>query len=91
MKFCYASQSISLQDETGAVKARIDFPIAEDGTVTITHTYVDESLRGQNIAAQLMAAAVETLRQRGLKARITCSYAQKWLQRHPESGIDILA
>lgn len=46
MKFCYASQSISLQDETGAVKARIDFPIAEDGTVTITHTYVDESLRG---------------------------------------------
>ena len=48
----------------------------------VTRTFVDERLRGQGAAGELMRALVEVLRERGLKARLTCSYAVKWFEKN---------
>lgn len=42
------------EDVDGALLAETTFPPAGEGVVDIDHTYVDESLRGQGIAGQMM-------------------------------------
>lgn len=53
------------EDVDGALLAETTFPPAGEGVVDIDHTYVDESLRGQGIAGQMMETVVGILRQRG--------------------------
>ena len=76
-------------DEGGRLLAEVTFP-AREGVATIDHTFVDASLRGQGVAGQLLQAAADTLRARGLKARPVCSYAVRWFEQHPEQA-DLLA
>ncbi len=83
MNFQHDSERIYATDPSGALLAEVTFP-AVNGVADINHTYVDRSLRGQGIAAQLVAAAVEQIRLDGLKAQATCSYAIKWFDAHPE-------
>ena len=61
-------------------------PAAEfaPGVVNIDHTFVDEALRGQGVAAQMMERIARSLRETGRKAIPTCSYAKKWFGQHPE-------
>lgn len=56
------------------------------GLGVIVHTEVDESLRGQGIAARLMEDVAQGLRDRSLKARADCPYARKWFAAHPEQS-----
>ena len=72
-------------ERDGKLVAEITFP-AEGGTAVITHTFVDDSLRGQGVAAQLVHAAAEQIRAEGKQARPVCSYAQKWFAQHPEAS-----
>ena len=72
------------EDVDGALLAETTFPPAGEGVVDVDHTYVDESLRGQGIAGQMMETVVGILRQRGLKALASCPYAAAWMERHPE-------
>lgn len=83
MKFQYEKERIFSEDETGRVIAEITFP-TKDRLADITHTFVDDSLRGQGAAAQLLSAAAAQIRSEGLKAKATCSYAAKWFEKHPE-------
>ena len=69
--------------------AEITFP-ARDGVAHIDHTFVDDSLRGQGVAGQLVRAAADQIRADGRKARATCSYAQTWFRQHPEES-DLLS
>ncbi|MDR1821840.1 MAG: N-acetyltransferase [Oscillospiraceae bacterium] len=69
--------------------AEILFPDAGDGVVNIKRTFVDESLAGQGLAGQLVLAAAEIIRARGLKTKTECAYAEKWFGKHPEFS-DIL-
>ncbi|WP_268802368.1 GNAT family N-acetyltransferase [uncultured Megasphaera sp.] len=84
MDFHYSEDKIWLTDEKGITIAEIDFPKNGDGERTITHTFVDDSLRGQGVAGKLVRAAVEQIRGAGEKTKVTCSYAAAWLQRHRE-------
>ena len=52
----------------------------------IDHTFVDQSLRGQGVAGQLLDAAVRQIRMEGLRAKATCSYAAKWFKEHPDQS-----
>ena len=52
----------------------------------IDHTFVDSSLRGQGVAEQLVRAAVDQIRAEGKQARVTCSYARAWFEKHPEEA-----
>jgi predicted GNAT family acetyltransferase len=76
-------------EEDGTVLACVDFPDAGGNAVEICHTFVDPSLRGRGIAAELMVRAADTIRATGRKAVATCSYAVKWFGEHPENE-DIL-
>lgn len=69
--------------------AEVVFPNRE-GVAAITRTFVDDSLRGQGVAGQLMDAAAAQIRADGNRARPICSYAKSWFERHPEAGDLIL-
>ena len=73
----------------GKVLAEITFPETGPETVVIDHTWVDPSLRGQGVAGQLVKRAADALRSTGRRARVTCSYARDWFERHPEEA-DVL-
>ena len=90
MEFQETNGRIWAENEEGRLVAEITFPESRPGVADIDHTFVDASLRGQGAAARLVEAAAAQLRRRGMKAVLTCSYAQKWFGDHPEQG-DLLA
>ena len=47
---------------------------------------MDDTLRGQGVAGQLLQAAADQIRAEGKRARATCSYAEIWFERHPEEA-----
>ena len=65
--------------------AEVTFP-SRDGVADIQHTFVDDSLRGQGVAGQLLQAAADQIRSDGMKTRLTCSYARLWFEKHPEES-----
>jgi predicted GNAT family acetyltransferase len=90
MEFQKEANRIFAQAADGTLIAEITFPACGDGVVDINRTFVDDSLRGQGVAAQLAQAAAEQVRARGLKAIASCSYAKKWFAQHPEQA-DLLS
>ena len=90
MDFLHEKDRIFLHDKAGKTIAEVTFPELEPGIVTIDHTFVDETLRGQQIAGKLMEQAACQIRQSGKKLRCTCSYAVKWFDKHQEEYQDIL-
>lgn len=89
MTFSQEPGRIFARDENGKLLAEVTFP-QQDGVAVINHTFVDDSLRGQGEAGQLLQAVADTLRREGRKARPTCSYAVHWFDTHPEER-DLLA
>lgn len=71
-------------EENGKLLAEITF-IGEEDVMTINHTFVDDSLRGQGIASQLVQEAVNEIKRQNKKVQASCSYAVKWLEKHPEA------
>lgn len=95
MDFIYESNRIYRIDENNKVIAEVTFPSISDtmtsnNTVNINHTFVDNSLRGQGVAGQLMVAVAKKLREENKKAILTCSYAISWFEKNDEYS-DILA
>lgn len=86
MEYKISENKIELLSDDGAAIAELDFPYyrGSSRTVEITHTYVHESLRGQGIAGIMMDKLIEELIRTGRRARPVCSYAVKWLEKHPE-------
>ncbi len=66
----------------GEEVGEVTFPESEKGVYVINHTYVDDRLRGQGIASELVR-----IERRGGRVEATCSYALLWLARH--RGYDI--
>ncbi|MBM6774234.1 GNAT family N-acetyltransferase [Olsenella profusa] len=86
---CVAERdAVRYLDESGKVVAEVTFPEVEPGVAEIDHTFVDESLRGQGVAGQLLVRATSVIAASGMRARPTCSYAVSWFEKHPErSGL----
>lgn len=59
--------------ENDKVTAEIEWT-EDNGIMTMTHTFVDDSLRGQGIAKKLLDQAAENARDKGLKMKAVCSY-----------------
>ncbi len=87
MEFTKEKGRIYKEDESGKVIAEITFPEVSPGVFDIDHTFVDDSLRGQGIAGQLMDAAVKEIRECGGDILATCSYAVTWLEKNPQDDI----
>ncbi|OPZ35097.1 MAG: hypothetical protein BWY98_00828 [Tenericutes bacterium ADurb.BinA155] len=84
MEFKYQPGRVYLEDPSGRPVAEILFPSVDKKTVNITHTWVDDSLRGQGIAGKLVEEVIAQLRKGGKKAILTCPYAKAYFEKHPE-------
>ena len=63
--------------------AHVDYVVAA-GALDIRHTIVPQEIGGRGIAGALVKAAYDYAREAGLQPMATCSYAVKWLEKHPE-------
>lgn len=88
--FRISKERIWLEDADGKEIAYVTFPTVDEHLVYVNHTVVDDCLRGQGMAGKLMEQLVDTLRSRNDKAALTCSYAIKWFEKHPECS-DVLS
>lgn len=84
MKLNYSESRIYINDEAGKTVAEVTFPPVSKNVVEIDHTFVDDSLRGQGIAGELLLAVAQELRKTGRKAYPACPYAVRWFSGHPE-------
>lgn len=89
MTFSYESNRIFAVNEEDRVIAEVTFPETRKNRVTINHTFVDPTLRGQGIASLLLQEAYKCIKDQNKKADATCSYAIRWFHEHPEYS-DIL-
>ena len=90
MQYQIQSHKIFAEDKTGKLLAEVTFPETESGVCTINHTFVDDSLRGQGIAGQLVQMAIKQIVQRGKNISATCSYAHHWLKKHSAKTVTVL-
>ncbi|WP_407310071.1 GNAT family N-acetyltransferase [Desulfosporosinus sp. SB140] len=91
MNWNYEERRIFGTDEKGELMCETTFVLKKNGELNIDHTYVNPILRGQGVAGKMMVVVAEHLREKGLKASATCSYANIWLRRHEELYSDILS
>lgn len=66
-------------------ECRIEYRLADD-VMTITHTLVPAAVGGRGIAAELTRFALATARAKGWQVAAECSYAQRYLERHPDEA-----
>jgi len=71
--------SATIDGETAFVEYEM-----EEGELNILHTFVPSPLEGQGFASELVKFVYDYALSQNLKPVATCSYAAKWLQRHPE-------
>ena len=84
MDFKHEDNRIYLNNSEGKMVSEVTFPDVGNQIVDIDHTFVDESLRGQGVAAKIMKETADTLRKQGKKATLTCTYAQAWFKRNKD-------
>lgn len=53
-------------------------------SLDIFHTSVPPEIAGRGVAAALVKKTYEYAAELGLKPLASCSYAARWLERHPE-------
>lgn len=68
--------------EKGEQVGEVTFPETEAGVFDINHTFVDKSMQGKGIAAELVRRAIEEIKSRGGKIIASCSYAQKYIEKN---------
>lgn len=57
---------------------------AQPGLVTLLHTEVPRAFEGQGVGSNLIAFALDDIRNRGLEVLPICPFVIAYLQRHPE-------
>lgn len=79
-----------LDNEQDKRIAEISYVWSGEHTIIANHTWVDDSLRGQGIARQLLDTLVEFARENKLKIVPTCSYVDVMFRRE-KSFADVAA
>ena len=87
--FNIADNRIFMNDENGKTIAEVTFPNLDDNTLIIDHTFVDDSLRGQGIAAKLMLEVIKYAKENNKNIKATCSYALKWFEKNKDEYKDL--
>ncbi len=68
--------------ESDRAVAEVTFPETEKNVFDINHTFVDESMQGRGIAAQLVRRAINEINLRGGEIKTSCSYARKYVEKN---------
>jgi uncharacterized protein len=75
-------------DGAGVLAGFVDYQDAGQ-VVVLSHTEVDPAFEGRGVGSVLARAALDDVRERGLKALVTCPFIIGWLKRHQEY-VDVL-
>lgn len=89
MKFIKSENKIYSMNNNGKIVAEITFKAQKNNIYNIEHTFVDESLRGQGVAKQLVEMAIEEIKKRNGKVEATCSYAKHYLEKNKIAKEDL--
>ncbi len=81
---------IALGDDTAVCDYRIERNAEGAATMVLPHTWVPPAHEGRGIAATLVGAALDHARRSGMRVRPLCSYAARYMQRHPDTQ-DLIA
>ncbi|MEP7212975.1 MAG: GNAT family N-acetyltransferase [Acidobacteriota bacterium] len=73
-------------DEDGEWIAELAYVRSGDAEITITHTEVDDKLKGKGVGEDLVKAVVEFARENNLKIKSQCKFATKVLGETREFG-----
>ena len=84
MDYIYEENRIYSKTENDLLLAEVTFPSRDDLRVNVDHVYVDESLRGQGAASELMLLAYNYIKSKNLMIIAKCPYAIAWFKRHVE-------
>lgn len=84
MKYIYEDNRIYAMQSDNLLLAEVTFPSRDELRVNIDHIYVDQSLRGQQVASDLMLLAYEYINNKELKIIAKCPYAIAWFKKHVE-------
>ena len=85
MEFQRGPGRFFITDWDGRLMAEVTFQDIDDGHAwAVDHTFVDESLRGQGIAGQLIETVVAAARKEDKTIEPLCSYAVHAFHNHPE-------
>lgn len=57
-----------------------------ENLISLLHVEADPALRGQGTAGRLMDGLLEIIRQRGMKVRPVCGFAESYIRRHPQQA-----
>jgi predicted GNAT family acetyltransferase len=69
--------------DAGGVTAFVNYRLG-DGVITLLHTETPPQARGQGIASQLVAGALQAARARGLKVIPRCAFVRAYIAKHRE-------
>ena len=73
-----------IEQDQGLKVAEMTYRWQDDTHIVADHTWVDDSLRGQGVAHQLLDQLVAFAREKGIKIIPTCSYVVVMFQRKKE-------
>jgi len=65
-------------------EAYVSYSRVDDQTVDFRKTFVPGELRGQGMAGKVVARGLDWAREQGYRVIPTCSYVQRFVERHPE-------
>ncbi|MDS0525404.1 N-acetyltransferase [Clostridium sp. SHJSY1] len=91
MDWKYENGRIYSENEKGELMAEATFDDRKNGEININHVYVNPVLRGKGVANKIMEVVVESLRERGIKATATCSYANSWFKKNEKLYSDVIS
>lgn len=82
MEFVRTEKGFEGYNAAGEVVAEITYRPTENPKVVIAdHTFVDDSLRGQGVAQELLDTLVAAMKAEGKKIKAECSYVVAKFQR----------
>jgi hypothetical protein len=84
MEYIYEENRIYSKREDSLLLAEITFPKRDEKRVNLDHIYVDQSLRGKQMASKLMLIAYQYIKEKDLKIIAKCPYAIAWFKKHIE-------
>ena len=90
MEFIKGDHRFYQENEEGKIIAEITYKTIDENTVDASGTFVDESLRGQGIAEQLVDRLVKEMKEEGKKIKPTCPYVVALFERKPDKYQEIM-
>jgi predicted GNAT family acetyltransferase len=62
-----------------------------EGRITFWHTEIQPDYEGRGLASELAKVALDDVKQRGLELVPLCPFIAKYIRRHPDDYLDVVA